>query len=322
MKYVTILSVLVIIPQIVGAELFDILNETYINDIKDIPYSSGKPAVEWQPSQEYFKEYCKRDYSPYFVSGWVDIVGFRNTTKINNTFYFNETPESSAIIRYDTNVCALCCSRYKGGWNYKLEKYEQDNRFVVKLTATAILYYYIEANKYYDNITKVFYDYEPLPLNYSNVIHPVINITEYNNTIEQKVAITVIEPNASRIVINYANNSVIQSLKSYHVEQTDKGIYYVNVSSLQAWDVQGQGVAHFGNAVVINTNLSTFNYSELDIRVSDIYGSVKMDPSQFNISMVTYQPETIVYNPLLFGFLGVFFTLTGSAYYFFKQVII
>lgn len=170
--------------------------------------------------------------------------------------------------------------------------------------------------------TAVFQDIEVIPEQFDNILDPRINITEYNNSIEPKISIQIITKNSSGISINYGNKSAVHSTKSYHVEKTEKGIYYANTSDLEAWDIQGQSIARFGNLIIINTNISSFDYSKLNIRVSSLYGSSKLDSSQFNISRVTYQPETVLYNPVLYGFLGIFLTLTGSAFYLFNRVIL
>lgn len=315
-RWIKILILSLLSPSIVSAGLFDILNETYITDISELPASTSLiPDKAWQPSYEWVSDHCKRDYSPKFVFGWLDIVGFERSVKINDTFYINESAAGTTIIKYESYACVIGHRLFKGPMINKLETYEQNGQLIAKLTSTQVLYSIVGETYYYDNETRTFYDYEPLPLQYDQVLKPVVNITEYNNTLEPKIAIRVIEPNSSRIVIQYGNNTVTQTLKSYHVEQTAKGIYYANTSQLEAWDVQGRGVAHVGNAVIINTNLSTFDYSQLDIRISDIYGTVRTDPLQFNITRLTYESEKIVYNPLLFGFVGTILTLfCASAY--------
>jgi hypothetical protein len=170
--------------------------------------------------------------------------------------------------------------------------------------------------------TAAFQDIKPIPDQFDNVFSSRANITEYNNTIEPKISIQISNLNSSGISVTYGNKSITHTSKIYHVEQTEKGIYYANASDLEAWDIKGQSIARFSDSIIINTNLSTFDYSQLDIRISNLYGSVKVGPANFNISRVTYQPETVLYNPVLYGFLGIFFTLIGSAFYLIRQVIL
>lgn len=313
--WIKIFVLLAFIPQIAAAGLFDMLNEKYIENMSEMPISVYMtPDKNWQPSYDYFERNCKRDFSPKFMVGWVDIIGFKNLVKVNDVMYYNPPNSGEALIGYETISCVIGHRLFKGKTIYDLTVKQQDDQVVANLKATQILYWIpAGGNRIYDNLIQTFSDSEIAPQLYSNSITPSIEIIEYNNSIEPKIVIIVTESNASKIMIQYGNNVAIHTQKAYRVEVTEKGVYYANATPLDSWDVHG--FARFGNSVIINTNLSAFDYSQLNITVSDIFGYVHAEQEQFNITRVTYDPEKIVYNPLLFWFIGTLLTLFGASVY-------
>lgn len=190
---ITVLILLSSIYSSNASSIFDIQNEIYIDNVSQLPVSSNLiPDKAWSPSQEYFAENCRRAKNPYFLTGWIDIIGFKNLSQKNGTFYLRGDPSNEAIVQYEVNVCALGYPRFKGGFENKLDTYQQGKHFVARLTSTAILYYYIEGHKYYDNITRVFYDYEELPLKIeSNNKDIEVTIIENNYTIINSTEISI-----------------------------------------------------------------------------------------------------------------------------------
>lgn len=292
------------------AGLFDIFNETYISDISELPFTNGTSDIKWQESGH--------------IRAWVDIVGFRNLSRDGDNFSILGDPASLAIVQYDAIGLQY-------GYLDRLEKTISFNQSGNNLTALlhVVLKWHTESCD--DNGCWIsgrfteeedFRDNESIPEQYNKFLNPIVNITEYDNEIEPKISIQVIDKNASSISISYGNKSLTHTSKSYHVETTYKGIYYANTSDIEAWNIQGRGIARFGNSIIINSNISEIDYSQLDIRVSNLYDSLRVNSSNFNITRVNYQPATVLYNPVLYGFLGVFFTLTGSAYYLIRQVIL
>jgi hypothetical protein len=305
-----ILVVMAIIPQIAAAGLFDILDELYISDISELPYSPGNPSVSWQESGN--------------IRGYVDIVGFRNLSRDGENYFILGDPASLAIVAGDAEGT-------QPGILDSIDKtvsFSQDGSNLTASLNVVLKYHKMCSDDKGEFVcgrftnTATFQDIETVPEQFDNVISPRINITEYNNSIEPKISIQITNINSNVISLNYGNKSLTHTSKIYHVEKTEKGIYYANASDLEAWDIQGQGIARFGDPIIINTNLSSVDYSQMDIRISNLYGSVKVGSANFNITRVTYQPETVLYNPVLYGFLGVFFTLIGSAFYLIRQVIL
>ncbi len=282
--------------------LMSLFTNKYIESTTELPEPSGlQPDESWQPSKEYFSKYCKRDYNPYFVNGWIDIIGFRNMAKINDTYYLNESPSKAVIIQYKTNVCSLGYPRYKGGWNYKLETYEQDNKFVARLTATAVLYYYYDGIMYYDNITKVFYDYEPLPERFISPGNQQVLLKQYNGTIFKP---KVLNFNISPGIISYSVNATNGSLKQYvmfgTVEFTNKNVPFMNLTKTDYFIKKGKDISRLNHEITFTSNLT-------DITFKTPFNTVNA-----NITS-RIMPATSV-NPAIFGILFIVIVFLGGIY--------
>ena len=304
-----LLVLLIVSPQIAAAGLFDILNEEYIDNINDLPYSEGTPLINWI--------YSPGNIDYRWAKAWIDITGFKDMVNVNGLFYVKDNPVDHAIVRFG----------YKGlrgetvSWSPTIRKYQSGDHVIAELTIerkwTEIFCGEDSCYPVHYSATMTITDSEVSPLIYQSIYDGSVKIVEYNNTIEQKIAIQVREPNASKVSIRYGNGSVTHTLKSYHVERTEKGIYYANITPLDTWEVQGQDIGRFGNSVLINTNISEMNYSKIEIIVSDIYGTTRVNPAEFNITTLTYEPEKIVFNPVLIVFLGI----VGTALFYSSYII-
>ena len=71
----------------VQAGILDDINRTYIHNINQLPYSTGIPEKSIQTSGH--------------ISGWVDIVGFRQMIRDNGVYYVPGSPADYAIVQYD-----------------------------------------------------------------------------------------------------------------------------------------------------------------------------------------------------------------------------
>ena len=267
--------------------IFDILNEKYILSINELPESTNlQPEKVWNPSWDWIKENCKRDRSPKFVFGWIDIIGYDRSIKKDDHIYLNEPAKSAAIIQYETYACVLGHQLFKGKMINKLETYEQDGQLVAKLTATQVLYRIVEEKYYYDNETRIFYDYEPLPLQYPQVPDSRINITEYNNSINPNTVIELSTDNSSSFInYTYKNESIKNYLKTARVEKTAKGVYFANVSSANIWTA-GTDSFHQVNDKVIIRGTARPDYQNLTVQVSTIFENKKV--SEYSVIRDTY----------------------------------
>ena len=280
--------------------MFDILNEKYITDISELPESTNlQPEMSWSPSYDWVHDHCKRDYSPKFVFGWLDIVGFKNGAKLGDQLYINESPDIAAIIRYETYACVLGHRLFKGPWIYKLETYQQDNQFVAKLTATKILYSIVGETYYYDNETRIFYDYEPMPLQYNQPMSGHLNIIEYNNTVNPRTVLDLSAENLTYIDYVYKNEQIQNYRKTARVEQTVKGIYFANLTTVNIWTA-GTPTLHQMNDQVIIQKTASPDYSFLKVTVSNLYETKLI--TNYSIVRDTYTIER-TFNSLFYTIL-------------------
>jgi hypothetical protein len=70
------------------AGILEDINRTYIHSINELPYSSGTPEKNIQISGH--------------ISGWVDIVGFRQMIRDKGIDYVPGSPADYAIVQYDS----------------------------------------------------------------------------------------------------------------------------------------------------------------------------------------------------------------------------
>jgi len=70
--------------------IFYILDEKFIDNISELPYSSGTPEVNWQASG--------------YIHAWIDITGFKQMSRDNGIDYIPGGPEDFAIVQYDAKA--------------------------------------------------------------------------------------------------------------------------------------------------------------------------------------------------------------------------
>jgi hypothetical protein len=296
------LILLISFSQIAQARLFDILNERYINDISELPYSPGTPNIIWQQGRGN-------------LNAWIDITGFRNMSNINGINYTFGDPAQEAIVNYGTRSILDC--------NYGLCKVDSidtnitistdDNITVAHLHTTMrwVMLYRGQDQHFTEHAD--FYSSELSPETFNQNISSQINITEYNNTIEPKILINIDTKNSSSIRVSYGNKTITHKSKIYHVERTEKGVYFANESKIDTWDSNNKELTRFGNDIIFNINFSTYNSSDLNITISNIYQQKKLNMSEVNITRYTFVPGDVIFDPVLavvVAFSSIFFVIS------------
>lgn len=295
--FLTLFIFIFIMPSQSQANSFDELNTAFVSSVNQLPpinEASLTPEKNWQPSNSYFSENCKRSKSPYFVSVWIDIIGFEQMAKIDGVYYTNETP--AAIIRYEAIACTLGYPRYPVKWEYKLDTYQQDNQFVGKLTATAVLYYRYNGIIIYDNITKIVYDYELIPSTYNTSSIPRLIIHESINSSKRLLEVNI-DDAVTYYHVKTKNGSATKFIKIGQIAYTEKGVPYANFSITQhtIWNSTGYGVYHQGTEVTLDN--SNFSFS-----AKTPFGNV----SEANITKMIHPPSSMsILNVLIFVMFGL-----------------
>lgn len=70
--------------------IFYILDEKFINNISELPYSAGTPETNWRASG--------------YIHAWIDITGFRQMSRDNGIDYIPGRPADLAIVQYDAKA--------------------------------------------------------------------------------------------------------------------------------------------------------------------------------------------------------------------------
>ncbi len=287
------------------ADLFaDMLNQTYVNNASEMPVYNGTPDVKLQ----HYKH----------ISAWVDIVGFNGTINENGVNYIKGNPADSAIVQYDAyfdmpkgQQCYTCTlDSIK-----KTISVLQEGNYTVA-TLTVILKWHetlCDSNgacwqEYYEE-KGTFQDRELSPLQYPALKQPVVNITEYNNTIQEKISVHVEAQNVSIIRISYENKTVEHVISIYSVENNT-----ASRTNIDTWTFSGKEIGRIQDNVIIDINLSTIDYSQLNITVSNLYESITADYHAYNITRIDYTPETVLFNPILLTFVGTIAVFGYSSY--------
>lgn len=285
--------------------IFQILDEKYIDNITDLPYSNGIPDKNIQSSGH--------------IRGWIDIVGFNKMSKDVNTFYIPGKPETYAIIQEDVwgkFDCDIC--------SYSIKKVVQVTSSRTDTTAVLV----IEMTWYSKHCSKngctcvehkestTFYDIEKSPQIVEPLINPIINIIQYNNTLYENIGIYINSEdikNATKFDIAYNNSTMTKTLKTGHVEQTNKGIYFANLTDLSSWETTGKNISQINNMTFINGNLTKINATNIKISTSNLYET--KHHSNFTVSREEFRPEKeTIENPLLITFWSILFVMFGTLY--------
>jgi hypothetical protein len=289
--------------------IFDILDKTFIDNITDLPNSQGIPEKNIQTSVH--------------ISGWIDIVGFRQMMREDGIDYVQGNPADYAIIQYDAwnNVDCFGCGVDSFKKNLKVSTV--GNQTVASLDIQLIWYELVSCGK--DCTTKIdhletatFQDYEKSPQIYNIKIENLTAyITEYNNSIYPKTSIRIdIPPYISKVEFEYGDNTTIYYARFAEIEQTQKGIPFANISKSSLWKVTGSGIGRIGDHVIIKS--ANIDYQKLNITMYTLYE--RRAVTSFNISRVDYSPEK-TWHPFLFYFIGILAIFSVGAYKLFRRII-
>ncbi len=318
MKFkVSIFIIFMFLPLSAASEdlgIFGILNEKFIDSINELPHSDGVPDMNVQHNK--------------YIEGWVDIVGFRQMIQEDGVDYVPGNPADYAIVQYNAwdNVDCFGCG--VDSFKKNLRVSTVGNQTVASLDIQLIWYEWVScgedcSKKIYHLETATFQDFEKSPQTYNMKIDNLsVYIVEYNNSINPKIGIEVIEPaSISKLTIKYDNNVAEHYLKAAYVDQTRKGVYFANMSYIDFWKLNGTNITRIDNHVLLNINLTQVDYKRLNISASTPYETMYADPESYNITRLDYKPETILWNPVLFSFISIIAVLNGSAYYLYRRMM-
>jgi len=202
----------------------------------------------------------------------IDIYGWKNMTRINNTDYINGN--------ITDNVYCFLYIKSRVGKNDTIDRIEKEIDISIDddiiedlITINYNLTFFwhsselmhTETGKYYnkkyytEKITGI-KDHEVIPHNFSkfDVENCQAFITFYNNSIRPKTVIFLPKPDGSIYVeYKYKNESIKQNILTGHVEHNKNGIEFVNFTENFGWSKNDGNLSHVGkNAVIKGSNFS------------------------------------------------------------------
>jgi hypothetical protein len=304
---------MLLIPITTAAEntgIFAILDEKFINNISELPYLAGTPDKNLQSSND--------------IHGWIDITGFRGMIRDNGIDYTYDLPERAAIVQYEASGNP---PGYVDDISKKLRVYQKGN-YTIAVLDVVMKWSKVFCDKNgcwtvsYRN-TASFQDSEVSPKIYTPISDSFkVNLIQFNTSAFENIDILISTPvGLTNVKIEYGNKNASHQLAFAHVEQTVKGVYFANISHVDIWETQGQGIGRMGGRIILDGNLSKMNLSALKITGSNLYESITADTNKFNLSREEFTPEKDVQNPVLLFFIGTLLTFIFALNYFVKNII-
>jgi hypothetical protein len=256
----SILSILIIISiypcsGYTGASIQDVLDERYIFNISELPYSPGTPQIKMQ----------EHDH----IRGWVDIVGFRNLSRKGDTYYILGDPVSLAIVAGDAKANP---PGVLDGLDKSIVLTQSGYNLIASLNV--VLKWHINkicsddkgsfvCGKDVFTETATFQDIEPIPIIISNhddaiqVLYREMNFSLFNTT---DIRININNSIYDRYLLTTKNGSYEKINRLWRVEQTVKGIYCANESIVNIF--HSNNISHAQDIIsVSNLNFTVTAHS-------------------------------------------------------------
>ena len=277
-------------------------------DFNSLNYKATCPEVVWSADSK--------------LSAWVDIVGYKNMSRINNTDYIYGDPVDCVIVEYEVKDLLQ--------WNDNVDWIREDisyslfdDNITVILDITMLWHHstlkhtktgksYIKKDYSYAFMT--INDIEKVPLQYNfSPTHIPTYLIFYNNTFSPKTIINVPEKEGLFYVeYSYNNETIKQNLMNAEIEKNPKGIEFINFTFVKNWNSPDNNLSHIGDSCIItganftakNLNITlrtpykTFDVTNYNVTINNVSASSCMSssliPFCFIITLLLFTLLTIV----------------------------
>ncbi len=305
------MCLLFLIPPALAVDkgIFYILDEKFIDNISELPYSPGNPDKQIQRSGN--------------IEAWIDIVGFNKMMRENGIDYVPGNPADHAIVQYDAK------GRQPGIFD-SIEKTVSFSQSGNSLTAVlnVKLKWHTEScdeNGCFVNgrftETAAFQDTETTPQTYPRLQNLEVNLTQYNNSLYENIGIRIVNISGlNRYTIQYRDNVAEHRIKKAHIEKTAKGIYFANVTPAEFLDLKGRNISRYGRIILLNGNLSKMDSSDIRITGSNLYETRTADAGHVNITRLEFKPEKELTNPVSLWFMSVMAVMAGGFCFYVRRI--
>ena len=266
-------------------DILDFLDMLLLNqwngDFSTLNYKATDPAVSWVSG-------------PHMLA-WVDIVGFRNMSRINNTDYILGAPVECVIV--ESEVKNLLTWNDNVDWIDKQISYNvSDQNITVIMDITMMWHHSTEIKHLNDQKgVKKDYNYEymtitdteriPLEYNYTAAEIPT-SIIFYNNSFSPKSIINVPGKDGLYYIdYSYNNESIRQNLMNAEIEKNPKGIEFINFSDAKKWQDPTGNLSHFADSCVIKG--ANFTLEGVNISLRTPYRPLNVTDYNLSINNVS-----------------------------------
>jgi len=275
-------------------------------------YKATDPAVSW--------------VSNPLMLAWLDIVGFRNMSRINNTDYIYGDPVACVIV--ESEVVDLLTWNDNVDWIDKEFSYNISNNNNITVTMNVTMYWHHSTETTLPSGKKKIkkdYSYEfmtltdtergvPLQYVYTATNIPTF-ITFYNNTFSPKSVINV--PGRSGlfyIEYSYNNETIKQNLMNAEIETNSKGIEFINFTDAKKWEDPEGNLSHLAGSCIIKG--ANFTLDDLNISLRTPYRS--LDVTAYNLTINNVSAGSCI-NPSIIPFIVVIGLLLSTLFFIIKQ---
>ncbi len=292
------------------AGVLEDINKTYISNISELPYSAGTPEKSIQTSG--------------IISGWVDIVGFRQMMRDNGTYYVPGSPADYAIVQYDTWANLQDCgSCYVVDIKNQVSVRDSGSMTIaqnnIDLKWAEIVTNCDEngcwQNTIYRTEYAIFSDSAISPIQFKFPTNQTITIEKYRGVVPKEIIKFM---DMDEVIIAYrvttGNGSVMHRRKIGRIEITQKGIFFMNLTPLSVWEKTGSGIYHWRDDPIMGDDEIT------NITFDTPYG--KAPSVDYNSDMVFHENKetniqpgvwSVIYLVLVF-FAGIYIMYKSSGY--------
>lgn len=223
------------------------------------------------------------------LRGWIDIIGFNKTVKLNGVEYINTI---DPIIVHNVKRAGIKKKSvdFLGITNTRINN--QDGISTAEIDIL-LIWHSTTRSKHGGGGSRTpqpperitINTSEPIPAFYPDITIPECYITIYNNSFNPHIQIFVPQNDTIfKTQYQYGNETIIQH---HMLGIVDAGA--VSLIKTHQWSEPTEKLRFSNdNMIIINTNTSQFNNSDLSIYLFNPYESVQIPNSSYNITEITY----------------------------------
>lgn len=266
------------------------------------------------------------------VTGWVDIVGFKNMSEVYDEQYLPTDPASNAIVLYDFSPIIPMHANIVE-WKTEQSVYMEGNVTVAQVDVWLTYEVRIkEKETTADGKTRtriryvkkppehqVFYDYEiPPQIYHTELTNKTIDVYVFNNTFSPKVVFNI--PNykfLTKSTVTYKDESITHYTLSAIRDTTNKSVTFANFTNSNRWvqSDENDNITRTYNTPIIL--IPEFDEENITVTLSDMYGTYPV--TNFNVTEIDWEPSKS-FNPLIWFVLGFVIIIGYGSYKIIKTV--